>query len=145
MKLKSVQTIFVAAVGCVLVTAAPAFAGKPERDKADELKPVAEKAQSTVKTACGCDVKVGVKFDSFAKADDMQYIDRVLDSLETAVKHQCEKEADKKALCDSLTEVEVAYQQDESSVKLEGKKIVATTGPHSYSSDTMFTQILNQF
>lgn len=129
----------------VAFSASPAFAGKPERDRADELKPAAEKAQSAVKTLCGCDVHVSVKFDSFEKADDMRNVERTLESLEASVKHQCEKEVDKKALCDALTDVEIDHEHGQSSVKLDGKKLVATTGSQSYSSDTMITKVMNQF
>jgi len=129
----------------VLLTASTVFAGKPERDKIDELTPKAQAVQNTLKSACGCDVHVGVKWDSFDTAGDMAHVDRTLESLESATKTQCAKDADKKALCENVSDVEIQYHKDSSAVTMDGKKIVATTGPNNYSTETMFTDVMKMF
>ncbi|MFN8391654.1 MAG: hypothetical protein U0136_15300 [Bdellovibrionota bacterium] len=146
MKVSSRHCLLALGASLLFVSSATsAFAGKPERDRADDIKPKQEEVQKKFKETCGCDVHVNVKFESYATVDDMAYIDQSLDSLSSAASAYCEKEADKKALCESLTEVEFSFAKDESTAKLEGKKISVTTGPHSYASDTAFSTILNKF
>lgn len=134
-------------VACVsLVTVNSAFAGKPERDKIDETKPHLTEIQGQVKAACGCDVPVNVDWASYASVDQMGMIGYSADSWASAAKSYCEKDADKKALCENVTEVSISFATTGSpEVKLSTKKITVTSTLDSYAPDSWYTEVLNKF
>jgi hypothetical protein len=130
------------AVACV---AALAFAGKPERDKQKELTPkIAERAKN-IKAACGCEVKITPKWDTYKKADDMGRIDSCAEAFETALKQHCESPEDKKALCENVKELHIAFAADIPSPAIEKKVITAHSNDMSYNGDGQFTEIVSKF
>ena len=75
----------------------------------------------------------------------MSGVEETLDSIQSSTKAHCEKESDKKAICENVTDFEVSYEGSQSSVKAEGKKVVTTAGPSSYSTESMITEVLDKY
>lgn len=133
------------ATALVLGAAQPAAAGKPERDKADELKPVLTSVAADVKTNCGCDVQVSADFDSFPSVDEMSRIDQTLDQFKGAVSKYCEKPADKAEFCKNVASLQVISNKKIDELKLDGKDIKAPTGGTQYTTEAMFSGLFNKF
>jgi hypothetical protein len=127
------------------LNASSAFAGKPERDRADELKPQFESTARDVKTACGCEVPVTTSFESFPSVDDMIRIPDTLDGFKAASTKYCEKPADKEAFCKNISGMKVMFNKELDTVKLDGKTILAPTGSTQYTSEDIFLGIMNKF
>ena len=129
----------------VLSYASPAFAGKPERDKIVELGSYVEGTQKTVKTQCGCDMKVDVKWDTFVNADLMLHVSNTFAEFDNSVISYCKTEADKKAFCDNVSELTVAHADDGGKVAHSEKTLSATLGPVAFPSQRDFNAELNKF
>ena len=129
----------------VLSYASPAFAGKPERDKIAELSPYVEAAQKTVKTQCGCDIKVAVNWDSFATADLMLHVSNTFAEFDNSAISYCKTDADKKAFCENVSELTVAHADDGGKVAHSDKTLSATLGPVAFPSQRDFNAELNKF
>ncbi len=121
------------------------FAGKPERDRVAELKPKVAAAESAAKAACGCAAKINVKWDSFAKADDMFRVPETLDDVVAASKTQCTNADNKKAMCKGVTGYEIEYSKEGGSATLKGKTIVLTTSDMGHPGDHLITAIVEKF
>jgi hypothetical protein len=131
------------AVGLV---AAVAFAGKPERDKQKEVTAQVSEHAKTVKAACGCEVKISPKWDSYKKADDMTRIDNCAEAFATAAKQQCASPEDKKAFCDNVKELHVVYQKgDVGDPSANNKVVTAQSNDGMYNGDNQFKAIFDKF
>jgi hypothetical protein len=122
-----------------------AWSGKPERDKVDELQPKIKETKEGIKSACGCDVAVDVKFDTYKTVDTMSSIGTVLGGVVNATKNYCVKPADKKALCSNLSTVEISWTTSLDHPKMEGKTLKLHTAPASYNTESETTKVLNSF
>jgi len=129
----------------ILCLAANSFAGKPERDKQEELKPKVADAEKSVQSACGCKVTIQVMWDSYPKADDVFRIPETLEAFSTASQKQCNSPANKKAFCTNLTNLEVGFNKDGGMAELKGKTIKCASNDSSYTGDHQFTAILDKF
>ena len=123
--------------------AAPAYAGKPERDKAEELKPTLTETKDGMKAACGCDIAVEVKWDSYATVNDMGAIYGALGTLKSNMISHCATEADKKAICENVMGAEIVFGSD-AAVKYSAKKISISTN-EAYAGDSAYSEILDKF
>jgi hypothetical protein len=135
-----VQLAVLASLGLLATTA---WSGKPERDKLDELTPKVADAKSQIKAACGCDVAVNVKYDTYKSAGDMSGISNVLDSVKGAAKSHCVKPADKTALCTSLNTVEISLAGD--SPSMEGKTLKAHCNAGQYNTQSDINRIFDKY
>ena len=133
------------AVAVVGLFATVAFAGKPERDKANELKTAVAAAEAQIKASCGCASKINVKWESYTKANDMRRIPNTLDDITTATKAQCQSPEDKKAYCGNVTGYEISYKLDGGTASLNGKTIVLTTSDAAYPGNAQITAIISKF
>jgi hypothetical protein len=122
-----------------------AYAGKAERDTADEAKPALETIAKKVKTECGCDIKVTANWDSYKLAKDMRLITSAGDSFEAAAKKQCDTPANKKALCDNLTAVTVSYDSAGGGAELKGKTLLLHSSDSGYPGESQISKITGKF
>lgn len=131
----------------VVVVAAVAWAGKPERDKQKEVTPLVTEHGKAVKAACGCEVKLNVKWDSYKKADDMMRVKEVAEAFATAAKAHCESDEDKKLFCANVKAVEISFGKDVGDVEYKEKEktFVAHSNDSSYNGDHQFKPFLDKF
>jgi hypothetical protein len=133
---------FALAVCCI---AAVAFAGKPERDKEKELTPKLAEQAAQIKEACGCEVKMSPKWDSYPKAGDMGRIKSCAEQLATVAKKFCESPEDKKAFCGNVKEMTMTYSKgDVGKPELTDKVLACHSNDMSYNSDAQLKQILDK-
>src|SRR5436190_1192140 len=107
------------------VLSVAAYAGKPERDKVDAVKPGLEQKAKEIKEACGCQVAINVQWDTYTKAEDMNRIIDCATSFAKAAQHQCNNAANKKALCDNVSSLEISYSKSVPKPETKGKAIQA--------------------
>ena len=138
------RKIFVTSLLAVALAPSLCFAGKPERDKADELKTQFSELSNNVKTACGCPVTIDAKWDTFATADDMIRMLDTAKSFEQASSKYCQKPVDKESFCKNIEGLEISYAK-EGMPALSGKKITAISSNYTYGTEDAMTKILNQF
>jgi hypothetical protein len=129
----------------VAFVAAVALAGKPERDKQKEVTPELAKDTQEIKAACGCDVKITPKWESFPKADDMGRIKTVAEYFTTAAKDHCQSPEDKKALCDNVKELHIVFDNNVPEPLFANKVITCHSNNSSANSDGQFKAILDKF
>jgi hypothetical protein len=122
-----------------------AWSGKPERDKVDALTPKVKATKDAIKSNCGCDVAVDVKFDGYKAVEDMNYIERSLDSLGTTTKNYCVKDADKKAFCSNVNKAEYTWADSPAAPKMDGKTLKIQTNKGTWVQDSALTAIFNKF
>ena len=139
------MTFTVLLTATLLLGAVPAFAGKPERDKADELKGNVDAAVKAISSACGCEGKVTVDWSSYTSADTMARIGDVLQSVQDAATGYCEKPADKQAFCANITEFAVKFSGTEIEPLLTGKTVAVQSNDSSYVSADQIRAILDKF
>ena len=123
-----------------------AWSGKPERDRVDELQPKVKETKDAIKSACGCDTALNVKFDTYKTVGDMSAIPHTLGAITSATKNYCVKPADKKAFCGNVSAVEIAWASSVDSPKMEGKTLKTHTGGGgTYNSESQIIKVLNAF
>ncbi len=98
------KALIMLGVLCSVWSFSDAHAGKPERDKKDELEPTITAASKELSDSCGCPIKISVNWASYASADSMFRIEAGVDAIKSSVRKHCEKDADKKAVCANLSE-----------------------------------------
>jgi hypothetical protein len=97
------KTRFIASILFAIATVSSvALAGKPERDKQKELATNIAATKADLKSRCGCNVAIDVKWDSYATASDMNTISGGLADLVEATKDNCDDATEKKSLCSHL-------------------------------------------
>lgn len=128
------------------VVATLAWAGKPERDKQKEVTPLVATHAKTVKTACGCDVKFDVKWDSYKKADDMWRVKETAEAFAKAATAYCESDEDKKAFCANVKSVSISFSADVGDVAYneKAKSFAAHSNESSYNGDHQFKAFLDK-
>lgn len=134
-----------AAVAVIGLLASVAVAGKPERDKASELKPKVAATEAHIKTVCGCASKINVKWESYTKANDMERISNTLEDITAATNAQCKSADDKKAFCSNVTGWELSYKNGGGDASVNGKTIVMTSSDAAHPGEGQLTGILSKF
>jgi hypothetical protein len=133
------------ALGSVLCASTATYAGKPERDKAAELKPQLAADEKAIAASCGCPVALDVKWDSYAAADHMARIGYDADEFAAAAKHQCQSDDDKKAFCKGVKTLHVEYMSSSiGAPELKGTTITSHSNNTSYNGASQFKQILDK-
>jgi chitodextrinase len=120
-----------------------AGAGKPERDKIDEMTAKMADAKASIKGDCGCDVAITAKWDTYKDASAMGGVASVLSSLKTVAHSHCQKPADKTAVCSGLTAVEVSFSGDKPS--MVGKTLHAHNDNGTYNGVGDLGQVFDKF
>jgi hypothetical protein len=134
-------TLGAAALGSTL-----ALAGKPERDKATELKPAIAAAEKTVNDSCGCPVTLAVKWDTYTKADDMRRITDDANEFAKSAKKQCNSPENKAAMCKALKSVEISFQAGTlPKPELSGTTIISHSNGMSFNGAASFSAIMDKF
>ncbi len=139
------RTAFGLVIASSLGFVATGIAGKPERDKQAELKPVIARVEADLKATCGCGVKIGVKWESYATADNMFRIPKTLDDILEASKNQCSTAENKAAMCKGVASYELPYTKGTAEAELKGKTIVVGTDDNLSPGAGAITQILDKF
>ena len=137
---------------CVLGPVSNAYAGKPERDRQEELEPVVAAAAAEATTACGCPIKITVKYESYSSVNTMFRIDANVDSIKSSISSHCSKEADKKAVCANLSEFVITANTDKSvpgngvaSPVYKDKVITTYSGDSGYNNDSEINAIMDKW
>jgi hypothetical protein len=120
------------------------IAGKPERDKAAELKPTVEANAAKIKAACGCEVAVDVKWDSYTKADDMRRITEDLNEVVGAATSQCNSPDNKTAMCKNVKTIEVSFANPVTAPEMKGTTLVTHSNGSSYAGKAQLKKILDK-
>lgn len=142
------RIVTLAAVGFFMLSYGEAYAGKPERDKKDELEPIATSASTELTNLCGCPIKVNVDWDSYSTVDVMGRIKHSIESIVKSTKRHCEKAADKKATCDNLSGYTVRSGPSIDTVEdptIKDKIISVQSARMTYTSDSQIDAILGSW
>ena len=113
-----------------------AQAGKPERDKQKEVEPKVKEAEKAVNDACKGGLKFDVKWDSYAKADDMWRVPEASEAIAELAKSYCTSPEDQKAFADLLKTVVIKFNSDMGDPAYDKGKKAITVGSTSSSYNT---------
>jgi hypothetical protein len=132
-----------ALAAAVFGLASLAHAGKAERDfYAAEVQPAVNAAATTLKQACGCDVKFDVKMSTYETVDQMRQIKHYVSSISSEAGRYCTDAASKKAIC-QLKSVDIS-RTSSADFKFSGGKGIATTDESSYPHWGMMTTAIDK-
>jgi hypothetical protein len=134
------QTMIVLAV---LSISLAAYAGKQERDlMTKEVAPAVETAVNTLKSHCGCDVKISVDESNLKTMDELRQAERTAKSVSEGAEKYCTDAPSKKAICQLRTLVLTKGKSTAFTFK-DGAG-TATTDGHSYCSWGQMTRELDK-
>ncbi|MBC3917878.1 hypothetical protein H8L32_10370 [Undibacterium sp. CY18W] len=125
--------------GIFLLLPLTALAGKAEREMmSNDVEPAVKAATTSLKTACGCDVKFNIKADSFQTTDDLFKIKYFASTIKDNAAAYCTDPASKKAIC-KMKSIEFSKAAS-TTLTFAGSKVTATTDGTSQPSWEMLTR-----
>jgi hypothetical protein len=126
----------------VVLLVSPAFADKASREfMKNELAPAVKAAETKVKTACGCALKINLAA-SIKEDGEMRTAKHIAGSINDEVEKFCSDAESKKSVCQMKT-LDIAKAAD-SKFTFAGGKGTATTDGQSYVSFEMMTRELDK-
>jgi hypothetical protein len=136
---------FLAASALLLVTvtaSVTAFAGKEEREfMKNEVAPAVKEAETKLKAACGCALKINVS-DTLKSTDDMRQARNIANGVTEGAPGYCTDAESKKAICQMKT-LDIVKGKD-TAFTFKGGKGTAVTDGSSYVSWDMMTRELDK-
>jgi hypothetical protein len=133
----------IALAATVLAITSVAHAGKTERDfYAAEVQPAISSAASTLKQACGADVKFDVQMSTYETVDQMRQIKHFANSITSDAGRYCNDAASKKAIS-ALKTVSVS-RTSSAGFEFSAGKGIATTDESSYPHWGMMTSAIDK-
>jgi hypothetical protein len=97
--MRSYSTVLV-----VLCLSVPAFAGKMERDlMSKKVAPAVATAEATLKSGCGCAVKITVDETTLKSMDELRGAQHIAEDVSESAGKYCSDDASKKAICQLKT------------------------------------------
>lgn len=127
----------------IMFVSLTAFAGKEEREYyKTKVAPAIAKAEESVKSACGCPLRITVADSSQATGNDLYVALHVVESISLGAAHYCTDAESKKAVC-KMSTLEIG-KADAPSFSFSGGKGVTLHDGQSYLGWDQMTRELDK-
>ena len=118
-----------------------AYAGPKERELKTEVDTVIKSAAAAIKTGCGCNVKVDVKWESFKNdSDHIRQMKYAFEKWVTEAPEYCKDAASKTAIC-QMKAISYAKTDSGSLTFAKGTLAITTDGNSSYGWDAVAKEV----
>jgi hypothetical protein len=127
---------------CLVFLSTVAMAGPEERALKKEIEGSIGEASAAFKKACGCDLKIDVKWDVYSDKNALGQIKHLATSIKDDSAKRCAEKEAKVAICKMKT-LEVKFGPG-SEFTFAGSKGTAQTSADSYVTMEMMTEKLDK-